>query len=456
MPASTRCGSRRRVPRARPTSASKGERGSPAGKRTPWRGLHPHEFLSPCSTSRRWPAARRPPGRWPRPLGSPASPSSSATSASGSPSTTACPRSPARRPRCSIAHLANATTTLRVGSGGVMLPNHAPLVSPSSSGRSKRSIRSHRSRARTRARHRSRHRPGAAPFQDLSADSFPDDVVELIRYLMEIEGPARPPRGRPRSRLPPGGVAARVVGVQRRARRDARAAVLVRVPLQPEVRWTPRSSGTARRSVPRSCWPSRARWSRSRCCVRRTDDEAQWLSGPSALAILQLRSGKLGLLPTPEEAEAYEYSPAEAAVVAETTATHLVGDPETVHAGLVDLQRRTDADEIMLSTRAHSYEARVRSLDAHRAIAGRQRRRALPEPPPEPRSARFRVTPGAGRGTGVVTAGRGARGLSQASPKVPLRAPHRHRARHRAGGSGPPGAASTIRTVAGGLRRSVA
>jgi alkanesulfonate monooxygenase SsuD/methylene tetrahydromethanopterin reductase-like flavin-dependent oxidoreductase (luciferase family) len=91
-------------------------------------------------------------------------------------------------------------------------------------------------------------------------------------------------------------------------------------------------------------------------------DEAQWLAGPSALAILQLRSGKLGRLPSPEEAEAYEYSSAEAAVVAEVTSTHLVGDPEQVHDGLVDLQRRTAADEIMLSTRAHSFDARARSL----------------------------------------------------------------------------------------------
>jgi len=93
------------------------------------------------------------------------------------------------------------------------------------------------------------------------------------------------------------------------------------------------------------------------------DAEAQWLAGPSALAILQLRSGKLGPLPTPEMAEAYEYSPAEAAVVAEATESHLVGDPDTVVRGLGELQQRTNADEIMLSTRAHSYDARARSLE---------------------------------------------------------------------------------------------
>jgi luciferase family oxidoreductase group 1 len=93
-----------------------------------------------------------------------------------------------------------------------------------------------------------------------------------------------------------------------------------------------------------------------------TDEEARWLSGSSALSILQLRTGRLGLLPSPEEAANYEFSPAEAALVEETMSTHLIGSPETVHQGLLDLVSRTDADEIMLSTRAHSYEARLRSL----------------------------------------------------------------------------------------------
>jgi hypothetical protein len=44
-------------------------------------------------------------------------------------------------------------------------------------------------------------------------------------------------------------------------------------------------------------------------------------------------------------------------------ATHLIGGPRAVKQGLVELQRRTGADEIMLSTRTHSYEARARSLE---------------------------------------------------------------------------------------------
>ena len=91
-------------------------------------------------------------------------------------------------------------------------------------------------------------------------------------------------------------------------------------------------------------------------------EEARWLAGPSALTILQLRTGRLGPVATPEEAAAYRFTPGERELVDAATATHLVGDPDTVRQGLVDLQARTGADELMLSTRAHSYEARAQSL----------------------------------------------------------------------------------------------
>jgi alkanesulfonate monooxygenase SsuD/methylene tetrahydromethanopterin reductase-like flavin-dependent oxidoreductase (luciferase family) len=75
-----------------------------------------------------------------------------------------------------------------------------------------------------------------------------------------------------------------------------------------------------------------------------------------------LRTGRLGPLPSPEEAAAYPFTSAEKAVVEEAMSTHLIGDPDTVTEGLRQLQDRTGADEIMLSTRSHSYEGRVRSL----------------------------------------------------------------------------------------------
>jgi alkanesulfonate monooxygenase SsuD/methylene tetrahydromethanopterin reductase-like flavin-dependent oxidoreductase (luciferase family) len=67
-------------------------------------------------------------------------------------------------------------------------------------------------------------------------------------------------------------------------------------------------------------------------------------------------------MPSPEEAAAYGFSPLEAEIAAEAMATHLIGDPTTVAQGLSQLVERTAADEIMISTRVHSHEARVESL----------------------------------------------------------------------------------------------
>jgi alkanesulfonate monooxygenase SsuD/methylene tetrahydromethanopterin reductase-like flavin-dependent oxidoreductase (luciferase family) len=99
-----------------------------------------------------------------------------------------------------------------------------------------------------------------------------------------------------------------------------------------------------------------------------SEEEAQWLAQSSALSILQLRTGRLGLFPSPEEGASYPYSVRDRALVEEAMASHVIGDPSVVRKGLVALQHRTGADEIMLSTRAHSYDARARSLELVAAV----------------------------------------------------------------------------------------
>ena len=92
-----------------------------------------------------------------------------------------------------------------------------------------------------------------------------------------------------------------------------------------------------------------------------TTEEARYLSGSSALTVLQRRSGNLGLLPSPEEAAQYPFSD-QGGLVNQALASHIIGDPDAVRDGLLGLQQRTDADEIMLSTRAHSLDVRQRSM----------------------------------------------------------------------------------------------
>jgi luciferase family oxidoreductase group 1 len=265
-------------------------------------------------------------------------------------------------PAVLIGHLADATTTLRVGAGGVMLPNHAPLViaeqfatlealhpgridlglgrAPGTDQRTARALRRN---------------------TDNGADTFPEDVIELITYMLDTDQPPGRPTPVPgRGYLPEmwllgsSTFSAQLAGHLGLAFSFAyhfapglldRALEQYRSTFRPSVLLDRPHAMVA---VLVLCAPDAG--------------EAVWLAGPSALSVLQLRSGRLGPLATPDDAAAYPYTAEERAVIEEVTATHLVGDPGTVHDGLVALEQRTGADEIMLSTRAHSLEARARSL----------------------------------------------------------------------------------------------
>ncbi len=265
-------------------------------------------------------------------------------------------------PAVLIAHLAGATSTLRVGSGGVMLPNHAPLVVAEQF-------------ATLEALHPGRidlglgRAPGTDQVTaralrrspDLNADTFPDDVIELIRYLLPNEGPPVVPSAVPGSGYLP------EIWLLGSSLFSAQLAGMIGLPFSFAYHFAPKLLDAALETYRSNFRPSilhsepRAMVAVTVLCAPSLE-EARWHAGSSALSILQLRTGRLGLLPSPEEAEAYQFTPGERAIVEEATSSHLVGDPETVFEGLMQLQRRTTADEIMLSTRVHSYEARVRSL----------------------------------------------------------------------------------------------
>ena len=265
-------------------------------------------------------------------------------------------------PAVLIAHLANATTTLRVGSGGVMLPNHAPLVVAEQFGT-------------LEALHPGRIDLGLgrAPGTDqvtvralrrspaMQADTFPDDVVELINYLLPGDGPPSHPSANPgRGYLPE-------VWLLGSSLFSAQLAGILGLPFSFAYHFAPKLLDAALSTYRSNFRPSvlhaepRAMVAVSVLCAP-SETEAIWLSGSTALSILQLRTGRLGPLPSPEEAEQYTFTAAERSIVDEAMSSHLIGDPDMVTEGLRQLQERTGADEIMLSTRSHSYENRVRSL----------------------------------------------------------------------------------------------
>lgn len=107
-----------------------------------------------------------------------------------------------------------------------------------------------------------------------------------------------------------------------------------------------------------------------------TEEEARYLSRPSALAMARLRQGRPGLFPTPDEAAAHEWTPQEQAVARGWGRNHVIGTPGLVRKSLVDLAERIGAHELMLSGMAHSPEHRIRSLQLTAEAMGLEPTRA--------------------------------------------------------------------------------
>ena len=90
---------------------------------------------------------------------------------------------------------------------------------------------------------------------------------------------------------------------------------------------------------------------------------AHWLHGSARLSALRLKAGRPGLLPSPEEAAITAYSEAEQTVIAEATASHVIGDHVTVTDALAQLQASTGADEVMVTTSTFDHAARLASYE---------------------------------------------------------------------------------------------
>ena len=264
-------------------------------------------------------------------------------------------------PAVVIAHLASATRTLRVGAGGVMLPNHAPLVIAEQF-------------ATLEALHPGRidlglgRAPGTdlvtaralRRTADLHATSFPHDVVELIGYLEPQVAPVHPAPTPGAGYLPE-------VWLLGSSTFSAHLAGQLGLPFSFAYHFAPALLDQAVEAYRREFRPSphldapHLMVAASVVCAR-DDAHARWLSGSSALNLLQRARGRPGPLPSPEEAESVVMSDDEAAYVADALASHFIGSPDTVAEGLRRLVSRTGADEVMVSTRIHDVTARRDSL----------------------------------------------------------------------------------------------
>jgi luciferase family oxidoreductase group 1 len=276
-------------------------------------------------------------------------------------------------PAVLIAHLAAATSTIRVGSGGVMLPNHAPLVVAEQFGT-------------LEALHPGRIDLGIgrAPGTDqltalalrrtvegLSAEQFPQELMDLIGLF--TGGDAAAPGSRSRITATPGLGDMPAVWLLGSSGYSAQLAGLLGLPFSFAHHFSSANTVPAlalyRENFRPSRWLERpyAMVAVNTICAD-TDERAEWLAGPAALSFLRLRTGHPQPLATPQEAAAYPYTPAEREIAWGRFESQAVGSPDTVRSRLAGLLERTGADELMLTTMVYDIADRIRSFEL---IAGK-------------------------------------------------------------------------------------
>src|SRR5258708_10276869 len=214
-------------------------------------------------------------------------------------------------PSVVIGHIAGGTTTIRVGAGGIMLPNHAPLVIAEQFGTLAALFPGRIDLGVGRA-------PGTdqrtalalrRTMEGLSAEAFPEELGDLIGLFMG-EDPRAPITATPgRGDMP-------AIWLLGSSRVSAQLAGLLGLPFSFAHHFSAANTVPAlalyRQYFRPSRWLERpqAMVAVSAVCAD-TDERAQWLSGPAALSFLRMRTGAPQPLATPEEAAAYPYSAAE-------------------------------------------------------------------------------------------------------------------------------------------------
>ncbi len=273
-----------------------------------------------------------------------------------------------------LAHAAGVTETIRLGSGGVMLPNHASLVVAEQFGM-------------LEALHPGRIDLGIgrAPGTDqltaralrrsprgLAADDFPDQLVELMGYFSGSF-----PEGHPYASITavPGLGYRPALWLLGSSDYSAQAAGMLGLPFSFAHHFAAGNTLPAVQAYRSAFRPSDdldepyVMLGVSVVCAE-TEEQARWRAGPGALAFLRLRSGHPGRYPTPEEAAEYSFTPHEREAIKAWTTSHIVGDPEAVRGRLAELAERTGADELMITTLTHGAADRLASYRLVAAAAG--------------------------------------------------------------------------------------
>lgn len=274
-----------------------------------------------------------------------------------------------------IAHVAAGTSTIRVGAGGIMLPNHAPLVVAEQFGTLEslfpgridlglgRAPGSDQATARALRRN-----------LDSDPDQFPQDVLELMHYF-------EPAQIGQSVRAVPGEGLNVPLWILGSSLFGAQLAAEFGLPYAFASHFAPAQMMDAIALY-------RARFKPSRHLQKPyvmlgynvfaadTDEEAQLLASSMQQAFVNLRSGRPTRLPPPVENYTDSLLPHHLAILEDTLSCSAIGSPDTVRREIAGFAERTGADELMVTSQIHSHAARLHSYELLAATVGMRSREA--------------------------------------------------------------------------------
>jgi luciferase family oxidoreductase group 1 len=259
-----------------------------------------------------------------------------------------------------IGHVAGGTSTIRVGSGGIMLPNHAPLVIAEQFGTLESLYPGRIDLGLGRAPGTDQTTARALRRYLAAADNFPQDVLELQAYFS-------PEPGQPVRAVPGAGL--RVpIWLLGSSLFSAQLAAALGLPFSFASHFAPDHLQDALQIY-------RARFQPSEQLDRpyvmpgvnvfaaATDAEAHRHFTSLQQAFMNLRRGTPGPLPPPVDDMEGLWSPMERAGVEHAFRYAIVGSPQTVQRGLAAFIAETQADEIMVTAQMFDHAARRRSFE---------------------------------------------------------------------------------------------
>ena len=261
-----------------------------------------------------------------------------------------------------IARLASATTTIRVGAGGIMLPNHAPLVIVEQFGTLEAMFPDRIDLGLGRAPGSDRLTAHALRRRlESDGDDFPELLQELTFFL-------KAPIDGQKVRAVPGGGSNVPIWLLGSSDFSARLAGQLGLPFSFAAHFSPENTIPAL-AIYRDNFRPSVDLDKPYAMVAvnvfaaETSDEAERLATSQHQSFLNLVRGKPGRIQPPVDDMDAIWTPAEKAMVAARLGGSIIGDREAVRHGLDDFVERTAADELMISAIIYDHRARLRSYE---------------------------------------------------------------------------------------------